>query len=65
MPKALIQLTVRVEPETYDAAQRAARAAGISLSAWLARAIRERADHEAPETQSPPEAPGAGGVVRR
>ncbi len=50
MPKALIQLTVRVEPETYDAAQRAARAAGLSLSAWLARTIRAQAEQETQAT---------------
>jgi hypothetical protein len=51
MPRALIQLTVRVEPATYEAALRAARAAGLSLSAWLARTIRERAEQEAREGQ--------------
>ena len=43
MPRALIQLTVRVEPATYEAALRAAQAAGLSLSAWLAQVIHERA----------------------
>ena len=46
MPRALIQLTVRVEPATYEAALRAAQAAGLSLSAWLAQVIRERAEQE-------------------
>jgi Protein of unknown function (DUF1778) len=58
MPRALIQLTVRVEPATYEAALRAAQATGLSLSAWLARVIRERAEQEAPDA---PEAKGAPG----
>jgi len=48
MPRALIQLTVRVEPATYEAALRAAQGAGLSLSAWLAQVIRERAEQEVP-----------------
>jgi uncharacterized protein (DUF1778 family) len=56
MPRALIQLTVRVEPATYEAALRAAQAAGLSLSAWLAQVIRERAEQQ----QEPPGGPGAG-----
>ena len=55
MPRALIQLTVRVEPATYEAALRAAQAAGLSLSAWLAQVIQERA-----EQQAPPGGPGGG-----
>ena len=55
MPRALIQLTVRVEPATYEAALRAAQGAGLSLSAWLAQVIRERA-----EQQAPPGGPGDG-----
>jgi predicted HicB family RNase H-like nuclease len=58
MPRALIQLTVRVEPATYEAALRAAQAAGLSLSAWLAQVIRERAEQEPP---AGPEAKGASG----
>ena len=58
MPRALIQLTVRVEPATYEAALRAAQAAGLSLSAWLAQVIRERAEQEPPDA---PEAKGAPG----
>ena len=54
MPRALIQLTVRVEPATYEAALRAAQAAGLSLSAWLAQVIQERA------AQAPPGGPGDG-----
>ena len=46
MPRALIQLTVRVEPDTFALAQRAAQAAGLSLSAWLARAVRAHAEQE-------------------
>jgi hypothetical protein len=58
MPRALIQLTVRVEPATYEAALRAAQGAGLSLSAWLAQVIRERAEQGAP---AGPEAKGASG----
>ena len=54
MPRALIQLTVRVEPATYEAALRAAQGAGLSLSAWLAQVIQERA------APAPPGGPGAG-----
>ena len=56
MPRALIQLTVRVEPATYEAALRAAQGAGLSLSAWLAQVIRERAEQQ----QAPPGGPGDG-----
>jgi predicted HicB family RNase H-like nuclease len=58
MPRALIQLTVRVEPATYEAALRAAQAAGLSLSAWLAQTIRERAEQEG---GAAPEEKGAAG----
>jgi hypothetical protein len=58
MPRALIQLTVRVEPATYEAALRAAQGAGLSLSAWLAQVIRERAEQEVP-AGSDAGAPGA------
>jgi hypothetical protein len=60
MPRALIQLTVRVEPATYEAALRAAQAAGLSLSAWLARTIRERAEEAARETGVPDASAGPG-----
>ena len=56
MPRALIQLTVRVEPATYEAALRAAQGAGLSLSAWLAQVIRERAEQQ----QVLPGGPGDG-----
>jgi hypothetical protein len=68
MPRALIQLTVRVEPATYEAALRAAQATGLSLSAWLARVIRERAEQEAARETGEPDAsagPGSPGDAAR
>ena len=67
MPRALIQLTVRVEPATYEAALRAAQGAGLSLSAWLAQVIRERAEQETPggPGDGTPGAPGAQDSPRR
>jgi predicted HicB family RNase H-like nuclease len=42
MPKAAVQTTVRVPQDVYEQAAEAARAAGISLNAWLVEAIREK-----------------------
>ena len=60
MPRALIQLTVRVEPATYEAALRAAQGAGLSLSAWLAQVILERAAEAARDTGEPDASAGPG-----
>ena len=51
VPKLYAQVTVRLDPATYEAAQQAARQAGLSLNAYLAQAIRERAERDTREAK--------------
>lgn len=46
VPKPNIQTSIRVDPAVYDAAKRAAEKAGVSLNAWIERAMKEAADRE-------------------
>ena len=46
MPKVGVQTTIRVDPEVYAQAQAAAQRAGLSLNAWIMRAMREQARRE-------------------
>lgn len=41
-PRAVVQTTVRVDPEVYASAQRDAAVEGISLNEWIVQAMRER-----------------------
>ena len=42
MPKATVQITLRVAPEDLERIDDAARAVGMSRSAWVQAACRER-----------------------
>lgn len=46
MPKATIQVTVRLEPEEYEAMRYAAQAADAKINTWVAEAIREKVARE-------------------
>ena len=62
-PPRAVRVTVRLDPATHALAQRAARAAGRSLSAYLAGAIRTQAEQDAsrePTGPGSPPAPAAG-----
>jgi uncharacterized protein (DUF1778 family) len=50
---------VRLDPATRELAQQAARAAGLSLSAYLARAIRAQAEADTSREPSGPGEPPA------
>lgn len=47
VPRVVIQTTLRLDPATYEAAQQAAAAAGVSLNAWLEHAVDEKLAREA------------------
>ena len=42
--KTFVQTTVRIDPDVYAAAQRAAAAEGVSVNEWIVRAMREKAE---------------------
>jgi hypothetical protein len=46
MAKIGVQTTIRVEADVYEGGQEAARRAGLSLNAWIVRAMREQAERE-------------------
>jgi len=46
-PRAVVQTTVRIDPDVYAAAQRDAAAAGVSLNEWIVRAMREKSERSA------------------
>ena len=46
-PKAVVQTTVRIDPDVYTAAQRDAAADGVSLNEWIVRAMREKSERGA------------------
>ena len=47
-PRAVVQTTVRVDPDVYAAAQRHAALDGVSLNEWIVRAMREKSERRAP-----------------
>jgi predicted HicB family RNase H-like nuclease len=58
-PPRSARVTVRLAPTTRELAQRAARAAGLSLSAYLARAIHAQAEADTSREPSGPGEPPA------
>lgn len=42
MPKATIQMTLRLDPELFEAITEAARKAGKPVVQWMAEAAREK-----------------------
>lgn len=44
--RARVQLSVRFEPELYGQARQAAALAGVSLTAWIEAAMREKLERE-------------------
>jgi len=59
VPRLYAQVTVRLDPETYELAQQAARRAGVSLNAYLARVIRAAAERDQSQEPAGPGAPPA------
>ena len=64
-----VRVTVRLDATTYELAQQAARAAGLSLSAYAARALRAQAEADTSREPAgpgePPTPPAAATVGRR
>jgi predicted HicB family RNase H-like nuclease len=58
-PTRSARVTVRLAPTTRELAQQAARAAGLSLSAYLARAIHAQAEADTSREPSGPGEPSA------
>jgi predicted HicB family RNase H-like nuclease len=46
MPKATIQMTLRFEPELYEAITEAARKAGKPVVQWMAEAARTKLEQK-------------------
>jgi uncharacterized protein (DUF1778 family) len=59
LPARSVRVTVRLDPAARELAQQAARAAGLSLSAYLARAIRAQAEADTSREPSGPGEPPA------
>ena len=58
-PTRAVRVTVRLDPTTRELAQQAARAAGLSLSAYAARVIRAQAEADTSREPSGPGEPPA------
>ena len=46
-------IRTKLDPADFDAVKRLAASAGLTLSAWIAEAVREKAERQG-ETMTPP-----------